>query len=71
VAGFIQARDVNQEKKMPLTEWGVGRGTGRPWEKRKPEKKGAVSEKREGGTHSGGFAVALLWGGGVQETQKK
>jgi len=38
--------------------------------KKQPEKKGAVSEKREGGSHSGGFAVALLWGG-VQETQKK
>jgi len=39
--------------------------------KKQPEKQQAVSEKREGRTHSGSLAVALLWGGGVQETKKK
>ena len=38
--------------------------------KKQPEKKQAVSEKREGRTHSESLTVALLWGGGVQETKK-
>jgi len=67
VAGFIQARDVNQEKKMPLTECGVGRGTGRPREKSNLKKREqSVKKGREGLT----LGASQWYCRGVEECRK-